>query len=189
MNYFQDALRTHRSTILYGSFGRYPQLCKFYLDAIPELEAVSDFELLFWYRRRRFLKVLLEPAFHAHLPSHEWLLVLTSHVQLSYEPKLFRMVTVHVPLIRSIPAPLQTARNQQKLVPPTCHTGIFFDRDVTTPYQVDLSSIDTPHEAYLRLLTFLDVLEPCTLWSLSIPPALRVNLLKEIPKTGVYDSY
>lgn len=186
MNYFDEAVKSKRSTILYGIFGRYPRLAKFYLNAIPELSSASDFELILWHRNRRLLYVFLEPPFGAAIPPDRWCLVLTSHLRLRWDPLSTRVVDTHLPLCRSLPMPESLARDHAHLVPPTSHIFAFFG---PRPYRVDLSGITDAHEAYLRLLTFLDVLRPSSEWSLSIPERLRQRLLKEVPGTGPYDTH
>lgn len=186
MNHFEEAVKSKRSTILYGTFGRNPRLVKFYLSAIPELSSASQFELILWHRNRRLLNVFLEPPFDAVVPPDRWCLVLTSHLRLRWDPLSTRVVDTHLPLYRQIPMPENVTRDHTRLVPPTSHIFAFFG---PRPYRVDLSGITDTHEAYLRLLTFFDVLRPSSEWSLSISEKLRLQLLKDIPGTGPYDAH
>lgn len=186
MDYFQEALTHERSTILFGSFGRYPRLVKFYLEAIPELTGVSDFELVFFHHGSgRFLYVLMEPPFNEVLPPGKWCLVLTSHLRLCWNPLTTRVVYANPPLMKSIPMPVRATRDQKILIPPTSHIFAFYNYK---PSLVDLSRVKSAHEAYLRLLTFMDVLRPTSEWSLSMPHALHQSLLNAIPGTGPYDT-
>lgn len=187
MNYFQETLADSRSTILYGSFGRYPHLVEFYLNAIPELESASDYEPIFWYRKKHLLHVLIEPAFEEVIPSDQWNLVLTSHLRLSYDSLHTRIVNSHFPLEREIPFPEKPFADQTIVVPHTSHhpnTPLLNESS-----RIDLSAVDDSHEAYLRLLTLYDLLRPYSKWSLSISEKLRQDLLKDIPGTGPYDSH
>lgn len=188
MNYFQEALASSRSTVLYGSYGRYPRLVQFYLEALPELTHTSDSELVFRHSGSgRLLHVLFEPPFLATVPPSEWCLVLTSHLRLHWNPLTTRVMDANLPLARTLPMPLAApSRDHQRLIPPTSHLFAFFHPRMA--YRVDLSHVSSPHEAYLRLLTFLDVLrEPCC-WSLSIPERLRQRLVHAMPSTGPYDT-
>lgn len=185
MNYFREALVTQRSTILYGCFGRYPNLIQFYLNSIPELEPASDYEPIFWYCKKRLLYILIEPAFEEVIPSHRWSLVLTSHLRLCYDPMYTQIIHSHVPLVRPIPFPVKPSADQTVVIPPTSHEMPFLNESS----RIDLSAVNNTHEAYLRLLTLCDVLRPFSEWSLSIPEKLRQSLLKDIPKTGPYDSH
>lgn len=185
MNYFREALATKRSTILYGSFGRYPNLIQFYLDSIRELEPASDYEPIFWYCKKRLLYVLIEPVFQEVIPSQRWNLVITSHLRLSYDPMSTQIVNCHFPLEKQIPFPVKPSADHIVVVPPTSHETSFLKGSS----RIDLSAVDNTHEAYLRLLTLCDVLRSFSEWSLSIPEQLRQDLLKNIPKTGPYDSH
>lgn len=185
MNYFQEATNSRRSTILYGPFGRHPHLVKFYLDAIPELEPASDDEPIFWYRNSRLLHVWLEPSFDTVIPPDRWILVLTSHLRLRYDPLSTRVIHCNYPVQKTIPLPKQPSATQDVVVPPTSHTHPF----LMECSKIDLSRVQSTHEAYLRLLTLYDVLSPCSEWSLLISEKLRLSLSKDIPGTGPYDSH
>lgn len=188
MNHFQEALADRRSTVLYGPFGRYPNLVEFYLNAIPDLEPASDYEPVFWYRKKHLLHVVVEPAFDEAIPSHRWNLVLTSHLRLRYDPLRTRVIDAHFPLERQIPFPEKATADQTVVVPPTSHRR--FDAPfLNEPSRIDLSAVDDPHEGYLRLLTLYDRLRPFSEWSLSVPEKLRLELSKAIPGTGPYDSH
>ena len=186
MNYIEKAVESPLSTILYGSLGRYPYLLQFYLEALPYLEYASEYELVFWYRKRRLLYVLLEPPFDIVLPSNRWFLVLTSHPRIHYDSLTTRFICCDHPLEKDIPFPQIPKLHEKIIVPPTSHIEMFFEG---TPAHIDLSETYNSHEAYLRLLTWYDVVLPFTAWSLSIPEKLRRNLLKDLPNTGVYDTH
>lgn len=187
MNYFEEALTDRRSTILYGSFGRYPHIVQNYLNLIQDLESASKYEPIFWYRKKRLLYIIIEPAFDETIPSHQWNLVLTSHLRLSYDPLRTRIVDSHFSLERIIPYPIESFADQAIVVPPTSHHP-------NTPFlsessRIDLKDVEDAHEAYLRLLCLYDILRPSSEWSLSIRVKLKQDLLKDIPKTGPYDSH
>lgn len=185
MNFFEEALASKRSTILHGHFGRNPFTVKFYLEKIPELELVSDDELIFWYHNRGFLYIFLEPPFNAYIPSDKWCIVLTSHRRLRWNSLTTRVVDVPFSLNRIIPLPKTTLDpNFKVVIPPTCHIGTFLTPEAT---EIDLSTVYSSHEAYLRLLTLFDALRPASIWTLRISEKLRKNLLKDIPGTGPYD--
>lgn len=184
MNFFQEALASKRSTIIYGPFGRYPFLVKFYIEAIPELESVSEYELIFWYRNRGFLYIFLEPPFEAFIPSDKWCIVLTSHLRLQWNPLTTRLVQANLALNKSIPLPETLNADFRVVIPPTSHLFNFLG---SKPVQIDLSAVDNTHEAYLRFLTLFDVLRPTSQWCLRISDTLRKKLLKDIPDTGPYD--
>lgn len=186
MNFFQEALASKRSTILYGHFGRYPFLVKFYLEAIPGLESASDYELIFWYHNRGFLYILLEPPFDACIPSDKWCIVLTSHVRLRWNPLTTRLVQIPYSLNKVIPFPeTKIDPDLRVVIPPTSHIGTFL---TAQPTHIDLTAVDNTHEAYLRLLTLFDVLRPAYTWSLQISNRLRKNLSKDVPGSGPYDA-
>lgn len=185
-HFFEEALAFKRSTILHGHFGRYPFVVKFYLESIRELEPVSEYELIFWCHNRGFLYVLLEPPFNASIPSDKWCIVVTSHLRLRWNPLTTRVVEVPFSLDRIIPLPKTILDpNFKVVIPPTSHIGTFLTPQAT---EIDLSTVDSSHEAYLRLLTLLDVLQPASIWTLRISDKLRKSLLKDIPDTGPYDA-
>lgn len=186
MNFIQEALNSKRSTIICGHFGRYPFLVKFYLDAIPELESASDYELIFWYRNRGLLYIFLEPPFDATIPSDKWCIVFTSHIRLRWYPLTTRLVQTNSPLDRFIPFPGKLNPDLKLVIPPTSHILTFLDSE---PSQIDLLAVENTHEAYLRLLTLYDALRPSSKWSLQISDSLRKKLLKNIPGTGPYDAH
>lgn len=186
MNYFEDALHSKLSTILHGPFGRQPRLVKFYLESVPDLEMASDYELIFWCRRKsRLLTVLLEPPFDAFLPSGRWCLVLTSHFRLRYDPLAYRVVHADVPEGREIPFPLAPDPDRESVTPPTSLIHPFLSEEGST--HVDLSGVRNVHEAYLRLLTLCDALRADSEWSLSIPEGLRLKLRDEVAHPGSRD--
>lgn len=181
MNFFEEALASSRSTILHGSFGRYPHLVKFYLNSIPELIPFSSDEPIFWYYpKARFLHIMVEPPFHAVIPSGKWILVLTSHVRLQWNPLTTRVVECN--RLSEIPRPQSVCADHKVLIPPTSHELSPF---VVEPTRVDLSSVETTHEAYLRLLTFFDLIKSTTRWSLSIPEKIRQGLLRDVSDTRI----
>lgn len=190
MNHFQEALASGRTTVLYGVYGRHPRLARFYLEALPELSPASDSEPLYWYRDRRLLSVLLEPPFDAAVPPDRWCLVLTSHLRLRFDPLSTRVVDTHLRHRgRQLPPPSDLSPDHARLVPPAGHLLPFFCSFDPGPYRVDLSGVADTHEAYLRLLTFFDVLRPSTVWSLAVPEALRRRLARDVPGTGPYDAH
>lgn len=177
MDYFQTALASARSTIIHGHFGRYPYLVKFYLDSIPELEPVSNYELIFWFHpKSRFLHILIEPPLDAFIPSEPWVIVLTSHLHLRWNPLTTRVVHCVQPTLQ-VPLPQSPSADDSVLLPPTSHVFPFLTYEME-PVRVDFSSVQSIHEAYLRLLTLFDVLRPYSKWSISIPEQLRQNLMK-----------
>lgn len=185
-DYILKALDSPFSTILYGSLGRYPNLLAFYLDAISELESVSEYELMFRYRKKsinRIVYFLLEPSFDEFIPPGT--IALSSHLRLRYNPLTTQIIKCNYPLERDIPFPIKACVDHERIIPPTNHSMQFLTHK---PLRVDLTSVENTHEAYLRLLTLYDSLQPSSKWSLSISEKLRLRLLKDIPGTGPYDS-
>lgn len=196
MELFQKALTFKRSTIIYGHYGRYPSLVQFYLNSISELEPASDYELIFWYRpnlyESRLLHVLIEPSFDEVIPSNIWTIVLSSHLQLFWNPLTTRVVKCEKDL--NISQPIKSNADQIVVIPSTSHVypyhPIFQENDFNKSIRIDMSTVNHCHEAYLKLLTVFDLLRPSTVWSLSIPIALRQSLLKKLkPQESKYDKH
>ena len=191
MDIFQKALASKRSTIIHGHYGRYPSTVQFYLNAIPELEPASDFELIFWYRSNSYesklLHILIEPPFDAIIPSNIWTIVLTSHLQLFWNPLTTQVIKCEKSF--DVPKPIQITNDQTVIEPSTSHVWPFHETIQNENVCIDLSSVDSCHEAYLKLLTVFDLLRSSSLWSLSIKNYLRENLLKKIkPKDSKHDA-
>lgn len=180
MEIFKKALSSKRSTIIYGHYGRYPSLVEFYLNSISELEPASDHELIFWYRPNlydsRLLYVFIEPPFDAVIPSNIWTIVLTSHLQLSWNPSTTQIIKCTKLL--NVPKPVEVHSDQTVIEPSTSHVWPFYE--MVKNVQIDLSSVENVHEAYLKLLTIFDLLSPSSIWSLSMKHELRKNLLEKI---------
>lgn len=180
MEFFQKALVSKKSTIIYSHYGRYPNLVKFYLDSIPELEPVSDYELTFLYRpnlyESRLLHIVIEPSFDAIIPSDVWTIVLSSHLQLFWNP-LYTQV-IKCDKIFDISQPTDDLSDMEAMVPPTNHAWPFCEKIENT--RIDLSDVENCHEAYLKILTAMDLLSTTSKWHLSIGENLRQNLLKKL---------
>lgn len=177
MDVLEKALKRSHPTIIYGHLGRYPALVQFYLDAVRELEPVSDMEPMFRYRygpfQTRLVRIVVEPPFDWIVPRAGAVIVLSSHAFLSFDPATTRVLRC-CPREREVPPPTEPCGDQTVVVPPTSHPFDTFQ----DPIRVDLSSCRSPHEAYLRLQTLKDCLTPDTTWSLSIPEGMRRALLQ-----------
>lgn len=197
MEYFTQALESSHSTILFGSFGRYPSLIQFYLNAIPDLEAVSDEELLFWYvsphsKKRRLVQIIMEPSFGTYLVGNASALVFTSHLHLKWNSLHYKVMDCHFPSEKTkcFPEMVYSPVNNETFIPPINHAypPLHF---ITKSVNLDLSLCQTDHEAFLRLCTFLDVMASSSQWYVFIPHALRKKLISSLSllRGSPYASY
>ena len=190
MDIFQKALNSKHSTIIHGHYGRYPSLVQFYIDSIPELEPASDYELIFWYRpnlyKSRLLYILIEPSFDTVIPSDIWTIVLTSHLHLLWNPLTTKVIKCEKHF--TVTKPIEISADQEPFVPLINHVWPF--QEIIQNVRVDLSLEENCHEAYLKLLTVLDLLRSSSKWSLSTKHDLKSNLLKKLkPFDSKHDKY
>ena len=123
-----DALNASRTTIVFGNVGRYRDALEHALS--PHVVPIDDDEdeNRFLYQSR-VVTLLVEPPFGFVLDPQQHLIVLTSHLDLVFDPRHTRIVTCHMPTLQT------TAPN---------------DRYIGQAFHVDT---DDPHEAYLSILT------------------------------------
>lgn len=124
-----EALDSSRSTIVVGNVGRYPDLLEHTLRPfwLPRGDA-DDTPAWFQYNGRD-VYLLVEPDFGHVVDPNLFQIVLTSHMDLEFDPKRTRVVPFHVP---------------------TAQTTLANDREEGVLFRV--TSDDDPQAAYMSLL-------------------------------------
>jgi len=98
-----EALNSSRSTIVVGNVGRYPELLEHTLHTywIPRGDP-DDSPAWFQYNGRD-VYLLVEPDFGHVVDPHLFQIIVTSHLDLEYDPRSTRVVTCHVPTAQTTP--------------------------------------------------------------------------------------
>ena len=138
------ALRSSRTTIVFGNGGRYRDALEHALH--PVWLPLGDDDGWFQFEGRD-VHLLVEPEFGHVLDPHPTTLVLTSHLDLHFDPRHTRVVACHMP-------------TRQTTSPNTREEG--------DAYRVPITD---PHRAYLDLLTRSETTPRP--WHIVTTPALR----------------
>lgn len=157
--------REHPVSVVYGNLGRQPFLLTYYLDLCfgPEevVRVTCDWPLAsdyyhptppdepvdFW--------VVVEPYFGYTVhktPQARHLIVLTSHLNLSYSRKDARYYFLNLSNVRTTRLPDPNLRQPEPFRPPVFHHQNYAGR-LPDAILLDVSEAPCAHEAYLRALT------------------------------------
>lgn len=182
----KNAVKSSYSTILLSSLGRYPSMVEHYLS--PHLLPLGDpfsGEPDVWFESiadQKPLYLWVEPPFGTTLPSHRRNLVLTSHLDLTWDPTTTRVVALrdYIPSFSGFLP--DTVYNDLWIVPENQHPcPITPKEEVVDGITLDLRDIDDPHDAYLRIVTFCDVCK--STWNLCMSRNMRQRLARHFKRS------
>lgn len=172
----KQAVCSPRSTIVLSKLGRYPSLVEHYLShLLYPLGNPSDEPAVFHSSDRKNIYLWIEPPFETTLPSNLRNLVLTSHLDLVWDP-----TTTDVVSFPDVPSYSNyvVQCGALKILPERQHPFPLPDYNFLT---IDLQSVDDPHDAYLRIRTFCDAWK--REWSISWSPVLRARVAEHLKQS------